>query len=607
MQVRQFNSILRVVLAAGALGAASIAVAQTSTPPPAPTPQIAAPESPASRMDIFLGYSYFAPHGSVHNSPVPVGSLSYKSVNSGAIGSVSYFMTRYFGFTAEYADHSLNSNDSFRTALGGVVFRYPMGDITPFVHGLAGGVKVGGPNYPGQPACTANPCQPGTDILVEPYQWGGGLEVGGGVDYNTPFFNHHLALRIVQADYDYVHANFGPGDLAQGGNQVGGRVNVDAAQLSAGLVLKFGEITPPPPVTYACSVSPSDVFPGDTITITGTATNLNPKKTASYNFTATGGTVTGTGATVTLATANLAPGTYTVTGHVSEGNHAGQSADCSATYTVKEYEPPTISCSANPSTVAPGQSSTITAQALSPQNRPLTYSYSASAGTISGTTATATLDTTGAAPGTITVTCNTQDDRGKSASATTTVSVEAPAPPPVPHAQKLCSIQFEHDAKRPTRVDNEAKACLDEVALSAQQNASATIVVVGEESAHEAAPAATHHKGAKAAKAATESEHAAEQRAVNTKAYLVTEKGVDASRIEVRTGPTGSNQVENYMVPSGANMDTDFPGTQKFDESTVKAVDRTAPAKAEHHKRHHKPVAVGSAPPPPPAPHGTPQ
>jgi hypothetical protein len=589
MQVRRFNSIIRVALAAGALCAASIAVAQTSTPPPAPTPQNAPVQSPASRMDIFLGYSYFSPHGSVHNSPVPIGSLSYQSLDYGGIGSVSYFMNRYFGLTAEYANHTLDSNDHFELAEGGAIFRYPMGNITPFVHGLAGAVRVGGPNYPGQPACTSNPCQPGTDILVEPYEWGPGLEAGGGVDYNMPFFHHHLALRLIQADYDYVHANFGAGNLAAGGNQVGGRVNVNAVQLSAGLVLKFGEIAPPPAVTYSCSVSPADVFPGDTITITGTADQLNPKKTATYNFTATGGTITGTGATVTLATANLAPGTYTVTGHVTEGSRAGQSADCSATYVVKEYEPPTISCSANPSTVAPGQSSTITAQAMSPQNRALTYSYSASAGTVSGTTSTATLDTTGAAPGAITVTCNTQDDRGKTASATTTVSVEAPAAPAVPHAQKLCSIQFDHDAKRPTRVDNEAKACLDEVALSLQQQSNATVVVVGEESAAPAEPKGRHHH------AETNTERMAEQRAVNTKAYLTTEKGIDASRIEVRTGPMGSNQVENYMVPSGANLDTDFPGMQKFDESAVKPMARTAPARAEHHHHHHKAATKAAA------------
>ncbi len=62
----------------------------------------------------------------------------------------------------------------------------------------------------------------------------------------------------------------------------------------------------------------------------------------------------------------------------------GQTADCSASFTVKAFEPPTINCSANPTTIRPGDTSTITSQGVSPQNRPLTYSYSASAGSVSG-------------------------------------------------------------------------------------------------------------------------------------------------------------------------------------------------------------------------------
>ncbi len=67
------------------------------------------------------------------------------------------------------------------------------------------------------------------------------------------------------------------------------------------------------------------------------------------------------------------------------------------------------------------------------------------------------------------MTCNTVDDKGNTASATTSVTVIAPPPPPVPPAptaSSLCSVSFERDAKRPTRVDNEAKACLDDIALS---------------------------------------------------------------------------------------------------------------------------------------------
>jgi outer membrane protein OmpA-like peptidoglycan-associated protein len=288
-------------------------------------------------------------------------------------------------------------------------------------------------------------------------------------------------------------------------------------------------------------------------------------------------TVGGTNPTATIDTGSLQPGSFTVTGHVTEGAKPGQSADCTAQFTVKQFEPPTISCSANPSTVQPGGSSTITCNGVSPQSRPLTYSYSASAGSISGTGNTATLSTNGAPSGTITVTGTVQDDKGQTASATTTVNVEAPPPPPAPKTQTLCSIQFDKDKHRPARVDNEAKACLDDVALNAQQKADASVVVVGN-SAPLPAPKGKHH-----AKAPTAADLAA-QRAVNTKAYLVTEKGIDASRIQVRTGSNGQNEVEDYLVPAGATFDNDVPGTTAVDETAVKAQPRKPVPVHHHHK-----------------------
>ena len=157
-------------------------------------------------------------------------------------------------------------------------------------------------------------------------------------------------------------------------------------------------------MTYSCSVTPSVGFPGDPITVTGAALNLYPKKTATYTWTTDGGTVASGVATSNVAnvdTAAAAPGTYTVRSHVSEGVKPGQMADCSAQFTVRAFEPPTISCSANPSSVNPGDSATIASRAASPQRRPLTYRYNATAGSISGTTASATLSTVGAAPGPI--------------------------------------------------------------------------------------------------------------------------------------------------------------------------------------------------------------
>jgi outer membrane protein OmpA-like peptidoglycan-associated protein len=293
--------------------------------------------------------------------------------------------------------------------------------------------------------------------------------------------------------------------------------------------------------------------------VTGTAANLNPKKTATYSWTADGGTVSGTGNTANVDTKTLNAGSYTVKGHVTEGNKPGEMADCSAPFTIQAYGPPSVSCSANPSTVAPGDSSTITANGSSPQNRPLTYSYSSTAGSVTGNTSTATLNTTGAAPGTITVTANVVDDKGQTASCTATVTVVAPAPPPAPTTQALCSITFDRDKKRPTRVDNEAKACLDDIALNMQRSADAKLAVVGNAANNEKA-------GSKAAAS----------RAVNAKDYLVTEKGIDASRISVYTGSQDGKSVNSTIVPTGATLDQ--TGLTAVDESAVKAVART-PAK----------------------------
>jgi hypothetical protein len=563
MLARPLSSLSRILLVTCAVGLASSSLyGQDSSSTPS-KPAAPAPAGPvASRVDIFAGYSYLAPKGTVNVPGANTGGtalpVKYSSIDYGALGSVAYFFNRFVGAQAEFGAHPDGRNDGIYTMEGGLIGRYPgESGVTPFVHALAGGVRVGGPYH-------------------EPYTWGVGLTAGAGLDYDTPFFNHHLGLRLFQADYEYMHVNFGP----QNPWPSGGRANINAARLSTGLLFHLGSIEPPPPVMYACSVSPASVFPGDPATATGTATNLNPKKTAKYSWSATGVKVTGDSTNGAIDTTGVAPGTYAVKGNVTEGVKAGQFADCTANLIVKPFEPPTLSCSVNPTTIKPGDSATITAQGVSPQNRPLTYSYTTSAGQVSGTGNTATLTTTGAPAGTITVTGNVVDDKGQTASCTTTVNVEAPPPPPVPKTQTLCSINFDRDTKRPARVDNEAKACLDDVALNLQRSADASAVLVGDKAAATATPTKKSKKHAKVAA------DLAAQRAVNTKAYLVTEKGIDASRISVRTGTQDANQVQNYLVPSGATFNNDVQGTTVLDESTVQAQARTAPP--AKHRRHKK-------------------
>ena len=537
MVYRPFSNLSRLMLAACAvgLGVGSLNAQTSSTAAPVGL-------NP-SRVDVFLGYSYFGAHGQVK----PAG-IAYSSIDEGAMGSGAYYMNKYVGGEAIFAAHPDGQNDGLYTISGGPIARAPMQNFTLFAHGLVGGARLGGPN-------SSNPF-----IYHEPYRWGPTLTAGGGMDYQLPFFDNRFSIRLFQADYRWMHTNYGPSVPIPTAGTLGGRTNLSGAELSTGVVAHFGHIIPPPPVTYACSVSPTTVFPGDPITVTGTAANLNPKKTATYSWTADGGTISGTSSTANIDTKTANPGTYTVKGHVTEGLKPGQSADCSASYTVKAFEPPTISCSASPSTVAPGDSATITATANSPQNRPLTYSYSSSAGTVTGSTPSATLSTAGAAPGTITVTCNVVDDKGQTASSTTTVTVNAPPPPPAPETSALCSVSFERDAKRPARVDNEAKACLDDIALKLQSASDAKLAVVG-------ATDGVEKKGA----------DLAAERAVNAKDYLVTDKGIDASRVSVYTGPTSGKTVTTTLIPAGATLDT--TGLTPVDESAVKAAAKTPPAR----------------------------
>jgi len=555
MSYRPFRNIGRLALAACAVSFGVATAGAQSTLPNAPNP---------SRVDVFAGYSYFGVHSEIQPS-----GLTFSSVNIGAMGSVAYYFNRNFGGEVAVMAGPPGQNDGFFGYYAGPIFRLPMQNYTLFAHGLAGGVDGVGVNYPGyySPA----------SLGYNPYQWGVGLVAGGGMDYDLPFFNHRLGLRLFEADYRYIHLNWGPGESDI--DKLGGRANLSGAELSSGLLFHFGSIVPPPPVTYACAVTAptGTVYPGDPVTITGTATNLRPKKDVHYTWTSDSGAVAGDSNVASIDTKTLAAGTYTVKGHVEQGPKPGMFADCTVPFTVTAFQPPTISCSANPSTLNAGDPSTITAAGVSPQNRPLTYSYSATAGSISGNTGSATLSTTGAAPGTtITVTCNVVDDKGQTASAQTTVTLNAPPPPPAPVTQALCTITFDKDKARPTRVDNEAKACLDDIALTAQRDTTAKLAIVGN-----SAPVPVRGK-MKEEKAAAWANKQAAERAVNEKAYLVTEKGLDASSISVYTGTAGTNSAATTLIPAGATLDQ--TGLTPVDETAVKAIPRKGAAPRRHKK-----------------------
>lgn len=521
-----------------------------------------------SRFDFatLYSYAYFPARG----ADTDVG-ISYNNIRLGAYASGSYYFNRHFGLEAAFEAHPDGNNDGLYDAEAGPIVRDNFKYFSLFVHGLVGEGRLAGPD-------TRICCNVGY-TYHNPWTWGGpSVTAGGGLDINM---SRVVSLRLFQVDYTYNNVDFGPFagyGVYKNQNPLGGRAHLPGLQASAGLVWHAGNITPPPPVTYSCSVNPATVFPGEPVTVTGAPLNLNPKRTATYSWTSNGGAVNGSSSTVTVS--NKTPGSYTVNGHVTEGSRAGQSADCTASYTVQDFAPPTIGCSADPTTVNPGDNSTITASAVSPQSRPLTYSYNATAGSISGVTPSAILSTAGAAAGPITVTCGVADDKGHNESATTSVTVIAPPlppPPPAPLATSLCPTSFERDAKRPTRVDNEAKACLDDVALSLQRSTDAKLALVGNEDAKEQATEAKEAKRTAKLKHHVAKPSAAAERSVNTKNYLVTEKGIDPSRILVYTGTDEGKTVTTTLIPAGAV--NPVASDTAVDESAVKAVPRT-PVKA---------------------------
>jgi hypothetical protein len=477
---------------------------------------------PLSRVDLFGGFAYFHPYAG------EIGGYAYQPVNAGAVTNLSAYFNRYFGLQAEGGFHPDGPNDCVYSGQGGPIFRLPRGRWIPFVHVLGGGAKIGGPAF-------------------QPCSWGWGVTSGLGMDYVLPQFHNRLALHLIQADWQYSHVSFGPLDAAE---VAGGAVDLEDYRLASGIVLRLGSIKPAlPPLGAFCSLQPQRVFVGDPVTVSLQTDNLDPRKKVTYSWTSTAGTVRGSGESVTIDTKGLAAGSYSVNASVVQGHKPSERARCSASFALRTYDPPTVTCVANPDRVKPGNTSEISARGVSPQDRPLTYTFSADAGQISNSGGnTTTLSTIGAPVGSVTVTCTATDDLGKSAHNTTTVTIIPQPFSPPPQARPLCSQSFARDRRRPLRVDNEAKACLDEIALALRLEPDAKLELVG------------HADSA-------DKTDAAAQRAVNAKQYLIGEKEIDGSRIELRTSTARERTVDAILVPAGASFSDD--GATLVDEKSI--------------------------------------
>lgn len=142
--------------------------------------------------------------------------------------------------------------------------------------------------------------------------------------------------------------------------------------------------------------------------------------------------------------------------------------------------------------------------------------------------------------------------------------------PLAPGVEKLCAIEFDKDARRPARVEDQALPCLEQAAQKLKDTPGIKLVLVGV--AH---PLYDH----------AEAEHGMERmhedatgldvrfsdvaayRAVNTKAYLTQWLHADPTRIIPTTDEyTLSRRVVVYTVPGDADFDHNYTKTTPTNE-----------------------------------------
>jgi hypothetical protein len=532
MSLCQNTSKSRVVLACllFVLTCAGVTIAQDENPP---------------KADLFLGYQWLNPGGNVPGFPPgalsgPVQPTRLPSFTRGFGAAVGYNFHPNIALEGDLGASYHSPGMSIYTVSAGPRFTWRTEGVNLFGHALVGLNKLDLPNF-------------GNHNQV------GGI-VGGGIDL---VITRAVSLRLIEADYQVAQVNFSKQVSPVLDNLRHSTLN--GTRLRTGLVFNFGG-GPATPVSASCSAQPQEVMVGEPVTLTANASNFNPKHPLTYTWSSTGGKITGKDNTATVDTTGIAGGSYTATARVSDPKaKKNGEASCNANFTVKEppKNPPTMSCTANPTSLQAGATATVTCECKSPDNVPVNVaSWTATAGSVSGSGNTGTLNTTGAPAGPITVSATCTDSRGLTATSNAQINVEQPPPPP-PQSSKLSECAFPNKAK-PWRVDNTCKAVLDDVAQALKNQADAKVVIVGFADPDEL----------------KKRKNLAAERAVDAKAYLSggeAKQAIDPSRLEVRTGSGGGKKTEFWLVPAGASFTE--AGTQPVDESKVKPIpDHPRPA-----------------------------
>jgi outer membrane protein OmpA-like peptidoglycan-associated protein len=246
-----------------------------------------------------------------------------------------------------------------------------------------------------------------------------------------------------------------------------------------------------------------------------------------YTWSVDGQRLAATGPQITFGSEGRKPGTTKVECSVSDGE---ASAAAYSTGTIRERiipnRPPAVDCLTTTMDVASGGSIELRAKASDPDNDKLTYNWSSTGGSVSGSGDSATFNAVDVKAGSYTVTATVDDGRGGKASCSMTVNV----------SERLSVTKDNCGFFAPgrARVDNCAKALLDDLAVRMKNDPKLRANIIGYTDSSEKAK----KLGEKRAKAMAD--------------YLE-KQGVEASRLTITDGGA-NNPVSDNKKAAGRKL-----------------------------------------------------